>query len=131
MGDEPSEYEKKYQAACEGQGFAKPYRDTPFDENPAGWHHGEVDQTGGFIMVRIWRTEPGMHKVHDECPGDEIEYEVAFGEQAGASLQSYKWNESDGAYVFHGVVEDVSVGDNTPEAKREAAKQLMEQHGGD
>lgn len=122
----------RYQAALEDQGFEQPYDESPI-ALPDGWHHGAVDQTGGMIMVRRWVTCVGLSRVHETCPGDDVEYEVAYGSNPGVSLQRYEWradafSDGTGCYEFAGEVESIPVDDNTDAAKTQAAKELMEQH---
>jgi len=70
--------------------------------------------------------------VHDTRPkkGRKYEYEVAYGENPGASINRYEWNESREAYEWDGVVDEIRVPENTDEAKARAARELMRRHSG-
>lgn len=115
----------RYQAAYDAQGFEEPVDESPV-ETPDGWRGGEVHQTGGMVMVRRWTTCEDLYRIHDERPGRGTEYEVAYDEQPGASLQRYEWDDEHGAYIFASVDAHVAVEDNTDAAKAEAALELME-----
>jgi len=117
----------RYSRAMDSQGFKEPTSRSPVDA-PPGWKGGQVDQTGGMVMVRRWYTEPGMSRVHDSRPGRQYEYEVAYGQDPGVSLQRYEWSGRSGAYEFDGVVESVPVQNNSDRAKAEAALRLMRKH---
>lgn len=115
----------RYQAALEAQGFEDPTDESPF-ENPDGWCDGSVHQTGGMVMVRRWFTAEDVGAVLEEAPDRETEFEVAYGENPGVSLQRYEWDGDMMHFMFDGVVETVEVGENTDAAKAEAARELME-----
>lgn len=127
-----ADYSDRYESALEAQGFTDPTDETPFEDgNPDGWAHGAVDQTGGFVMVRQWFTCEGVGRVHEECPGREVEYQCGYGSDPGVSLQKFEWRgdqfqDGKGAYEFAGVVESRGVDENTDERKAEVARELME-----
>jgi hypothetical protein len=131
FGQWDSEPTTRYGSARKRQGFQPPMDRSPF-QPPAGWQGGQVDQTGGMIMVRRWYTCKGIDVVGQKC-GD-VEYEVAYGQDKGVSLQRYRWRPASerygdkGGYEFDGEVETVTPRANTDEAKARAAKRLMQKH---
>ena len=111
-------YQDRYEAACEAQGFKEPLDESPVT-TPDGWRGGSAQQTGGFVICRIWRNYDS-----EEAPSEG--YEVAYGENAGVSLQRYEYDDEWDAMVFVENVENRPVDENTDEAKAEVAKELME-----
>jgi len=112
----------KYEHHAREQGFDLSLSNSPID-TPKGWHDGSVHQTGGYVMVRTWRTWDGHG---GEYSGNDIEYEVAYGEQAGVSLQKYEWNDEYDAYEWVESLIDRTVEDNSDVTKAYVAKELME-----
>jgi hypothetical protein len=127
----PRPSEGRYDYQKRRQGFSEPYDESPFS-NPPGWYGGAVRQTGGMVMVREWSTTPNheLYKVHDSRPARRYEYEVAYGDNPGVSIQRYEWDPRSGTYVFDGVVDEERVGRNTDQAKARAARELMREHSG-
>jgi len=121
-------------SALSNQGFRRPTDDSPFD-NPPGWHGGGVEQTGGFVMNRIWRTFPGTDSMHGSRPAREVEYEVRYGQDPWVSVHRLEWSppgtqygNSGGNYEYAGEVETVAVEENTDRAKARTALKLMRKH---
>lgn len=112
-------YSERYQEACDDQGFEAPLDESPID-TPDGWSGGAVEQTGGFIMVRQWRT----HDMRERGP--DYVFEAGYGQNAGVGINRYAWDEAQDCYVFDGEVTHQSVDENTDDAKAQAVKGLME-----
>jgi hypothetical protein len=121
-GNEPR---NSYTNALKRQGFEPPTDGSPFPV-PSGWHGGQVDQTGGMVMVRRWYTCPGPGLGTGSRKCGDVEYEMAYGSDPHVSIQRYRWNGD--YYAYDGEVETVDVGANTDEAKARAAKRLMQKH---
>jgi hypothetical protein len=121
-----------YERAYKNQDFKRPTQESPFS-NPPGWHGGRVDQTGGMIMVRQWRTHPGIGTVHEERPGRRVEYKIAYAQEPSVTMERYRWNgdafrDGRGAYEYDGTVEHATPPENTDEAKARIARKLMKKH---
>jgi hypothetical protein len=122
--------EARHEVAMENQGFEDPTDESPIDV-PDGWTGGAVQQTGGMIMVRKWWTHDGIGVVGAN-PGEQYEYEVAYGQDPGVSLNRYEWDpdahDDDGSYEWAG---DVVVREldeetaNTDGNKAAIARELM------
>lgn len=131
----PREPGRREGSARARQGFSEPYDRSPF-KNPSGWYDGSVHQTGGMVMVRTWSTLPDGHGVvYDEKPGRKYEYEIAYGEDPGVSINRYVWDgdafrDGKGAYQWDGIVEAPNVPENTDHAKARIARELMKKHSG-
>jgi hypothetical protein len=122
----------RYARALEDQGFEDPTDRSPIDV-PDGWTGGAVQQTGGMIMVRKWWTHDGIGVIGAD-PGERYEYEVAYGQDPGVSLNRYEWNpdahDDGGAYEWAGEVEVRKLeGDaaNTDANKAAVARELMDE----
>jgi len=126
-----SDYDNRYEAALESQGFHHNVDGTPFDDgNPEGWMGGSVRQTGGMTMCREWHTH-AVGGTHDDRPGREVEYECIYGSNQCVSIQRYKWrpgvlDDGRGCYEFDGVVEARAPEENTDAAKAETALMMMQ-----
>lgn len=122
-----------YNTARARQGFSEPYDRSPVD-TPRGWHGGEVEQTGGMMMVRSWSTLPDyqIEKVHRSRPGGKVEYKVAYGDEKTVTVERYEWDPGfsggKGAYSYAGEEETVVADRNTDHAKAKAALQLMRKY---
>jgi hypothetical protein len=110
-----------YTKAARDQGFDLSISDSPID-TPDGWTGGKVEQTGGFIMCRIWRTWE-----RDGTKHRETEYECVYGENPGVSIVKYEWSEEFDGYAHVEAVEDRPVSDNSDVTKAEVAKEMMEE----
>ena len=104
-------------------GYEKPF-DESLVEVPAGWHGGEVMNTGGNIMCRIWRTwETGVRRNETEF---EVIYDVSQGETV--ALQAYTWDEGYEGYIFDRVVETREADKKADAAQARVAVELMKSH---
>ena len=117
------DYSERFEAAAADQGFEDPLRDSPI-ETPAGWHGGEVQQTGGWILCRIWRTaDDGLL----EYTGNDVEYECIYGQEDGVSINRFQWQADSGFYeAIEPDVRMMRVEPNTDQLKAQAAKALMQ-----
>jgi hypothetical protein len=113
----------RYERAAQSQGFDLDLSDSPIP-NPEGWHDGSVHQTGGYILVRTWRTWDGIESEHT---GRDTEYECAYGQEPGVSIVELTWNSDTGFYEYADTIEEEPVPENTDLSKARTAKQLMEQ----
>jgi len=102
------------------QGFTDPLDKSPF-ENPEGWYHGSVGNTGGNIMCRIWRTEKDTTETTDTY------YECAYNtDNKIVSLTMYEWNEDKGYHDFGGTISEIKADSRKDTDLAKAAKELME-----
>lgn len=113
--------ESRWERAAINQGFEEPFGESPID-TPDGWHDGSLHQTGGFIMVRTWRTWDGASTEKRR----DVEFECNYGDNDGVSIVRQVWDNENEYYEWGGEVETVTVDENTDAAKAEAAKSLME-----
>lgn len=102
--------------------------EAPFDESPVeipdGWRGGTVENTGGNIMCRIWRTwTPGER-------GNETEFEVIYdvSETATVGIQAYTWDENCDGYLFDHKIKGLTSDEQTDPAMAKLAKKLMAEH---
>ncbi len=104
-------------------GYEEPFDDSPV-EVPDGWHGGEVVNTGGNIMCRIWRTWKSGERTQ------ETEYEVIYdvSQDASVALQAYTWNERYDGYMFDDAIKIVKADEHTDPAQAEVAQELMLEH---
>lgn len=104
-------------------GYEEPFDESPV-EVPDGWHGGEVLNTGGSIMCRIWRTwEPGTRQ-------RDTEFEVIYNpsEHPTVGLEAHTWNDDLGGYVFDHEVESKKAEERDDHAQAELARELMLEH---
>jgi len=119
-------YSEYFHMRANDQGFEDPIRQSPID-TPEGWEAGGVEQTGGWVLCRRWRTEGW-----DEEPYERY-LEAIYGEQDAVSIHLYVFDEDeggeddDGYYVFDREINTRFAGENTDERKAEIAKEMMEE----
>ena len=104
-------------------GYRHPFDKSPI-EVPDGWYGGEVVNTGGNIMCRIWRTwETGERK-------DDTEFEVIYdvSQDASVSLQACTWDERDEGYMFDHIIESQTADEQDDYAQAKVARELMQSH---
>lgn len=114
------DYQERFQRAADDQGFEEPLKESNIGV-PEGWTGGRVEQTGGFILCRLWYDEKSK-----ECT-PRNRFEVGYGSDPGVSVNRYEYHEEDGYYAFAGVEVNRPVDENTDERKAEVAKELMEE----
>lgn len=101
-------------------GYEEPFDESPVDI-PEGWKGGDVRNTGGGTMCRVWRNfdaESGK-----EQPALEVIYNVVQSGRVG--LQEYKWN---GEYYIHNGTVDSTVVDNEDHNQAEIARLYMRKY---
>jgi hypothetical protein len=111
-------YDNQFKSAAESQGFDEPLDESPIDP-PEGWEGGEVQQTGGWILNRIW---------YDDGPSDaKVQLRVAYGQDPHVSAAVYRFEKRRGYREFkeHPITREAD--ENTDEAKAEVAKEIMEE----
>ncbi len=114
-------YRNRFQRAADDQGFEQPLDESPVDV-PERWDGGQVEQTGGFILCRIWRYGPW-----DE-DAEEPYYEAVYGSEPGVSINRYEPSEVYEGHEWAGEQMRRQVDENTDERKAEVAKQMMIEH---
>ena len=104
-------------------GYEPPFDESPI-ETPDGWFGGAVQNTGGNIMHRIWRTWTGSEKER------EIEYIVRYNvaQDAVVSLEAHRWTEEFGGYIQDHTAEARESEENSDQAQAAVAKQMMLDH---
>lgn len=118
-----------YEKLARKQGFDCSLDESPI-ETPSGWCDGGVEQTGGNILARVWRSRD----IEGEESGGGVKFQCIYGSEPGVSINRYTWDESSGYHVFDREVESRPVTPNTDAAKAGVAKEMMEkfeQVGGD
>lgn len=94
-------------------GYEEPFNESPV-EVPDGWSGGEVRNTGGNIMCRIWRNFEGTKK--KEGPALEVIYDVSQDDRV--ALQEYKWDGEH--YIVDEVVDSTESGGSDSDQARTA-----------
>lgn len=104
-------------------GYEEPFDESPV-ETPEGWRGGAVENTGGNIMCRIWRTwEPGKYS-------QDTVYEVIYNvsESPTVGLQAYTWDDSYDGYIFDHEIRSETAKEHSDLMLAEVAKELMDEH---
>lgn len=111
-----------YEKAKRNQGFTDPLDESPI-ENPEGWYHGHVVQTGGMIMCRIWST------VKDSSESTDTYYECAYNtDNKMVSISRYVYSDEREYHIHDGMVDEIHADSRKDTDLAKAAKELMERH---
>jgi hypothetical protein len=117
---------KQFKAAARDQGFVPPFDESPVDR-PTGWYGGAVQQTGGWVLCRIWRT---VDVPLSEYTGEDTVFECAYGEEKSVSILRYDWNDKGERYeMTNPGIQAVHVTPNTDKLKAAHAGTLMSHFG--
>ena len=104
-------------------GYEEPFDTSPV-EVPDGWYGGEVANTGGNIMCRIWRTWQSGERARD------TEFEVIYdvSQDGSVGLQAYTWDDEYESYIFDHEIKTVTADECSNSAQAEVARELMLEH---
>jgi len=104
-------------------GYEEPFDESPV-EVPDGWHGGAVQNTGGNIMCRIWKTWVVGEKKR------ETEFEVIYNvsEYPRVGLQAYSWDDDYEGYIFDHKIRSKDANERDDHTQAEIARELMLQH---
>lgn len=103
-------------------GYEEPLDESPID-HPDNWNGGNVVNTGGGIMCRLWRS-------FEACSSFEhnIEFEVIYNlsNDASVGLQYYSWDKDEEFYVYTNLLQTRSADELSDGELANVALELME-----
>lgn len=112
-----------YARAAKKQGFDQDRFTSPV-EVPEPFSGGEVENTGGFVMNRIWHTAP-LSVSPGQTPDSKTVYQCGYGADPVVTLSRYRWDDDEETFYFDGEIDREIPPENTDFLKANVASQMM------